>query len=212
MNIARTLTALIAAAVITVAAGTAEAGVINEIESNDTSGTAQNIDGASTLFTDANVAGSATIPHVTILMDASVDNEDWFVFTMAVAGVVTVDMDDAGTTAVGVDYFAELFDSGLSSVASSDDDGNDTGDNGGFIGGDSNPNFTTGVLPVGTYYLQVQNFGGTESGGSLNISGLTAVPEPGSIALVGLGLMGLVGVTLQRRRRRCNTSSVAESR
>jgi hypothetical protein len=72
-----------------------------------------------------------------------------------------------------------------------------------FIGFAANPDPWNGVLPQPNFVM------GYNNAGNFGVHGLQldlvvsaqAVPEPGSLALAGLGLMGLVAASRRRARR-----------
>lgn len=190
----------LAAAVLIAGGGQARAGVVIETEPNDSLVTAQNVDGSFTLSGDPDITDSSTVPNVSI-RGAGDDTHDWYSFTVAAGklGIFDIDygMDD-------FDPWLSLYDSGGGELVSQDDGGLvDTGSVHPF-----DPYFSYTFTTAGTYYLQVGRFPGNDvvpSGADyrlqVTIQDASVVPEPGSLALLSLGGVGLIGGTIRRRRK-----------
>jgi hypothetical protein len=99
-----------------------------------------------------------------------------------------------------------LFDGSLSEIAFSDDNGGDAGDGGGVIGGAFNSRIETGILPAGTYYVQMRGFVNEPESGtySMHISAMAdcrTVPEPMTATVFGVsGVLAACCEWLRRRR------------
>jgi hypothetical protein len=149
---------------------TANATVLTEVEPNDTPATAQVIvhDGSITL---------------TGVRESSSTNSfnDFFRFGATAGDTITFRVDSIGAG----DPLIRLLDQ-VGTLILQDDDG----------GGGLNSLITYTVLTTGDYFAAVRGFSNSVYNYQLTVTGLTAtdtssVPIPGSIALLGLGLVGL---------------------
>ena len=170
-------------------AGTAQAGLVSEMEGNDTLATANDL-------------GLFSAPGGSVLVDGVIgDNDvDWFQFTLDNDASLSVFA--AFATGPGADGVLQIVASGGDVIAFDDDSG---------IG--LMPAISLNTLTAGTYFVGLSGFGDAGSGSvdtdelfdgqghsenygyKLNI-GFTVVPAPGALALLGMG-----GLAVARRRR-----------
>jgi hypothetical protein len=168
------------------------------------------------------VNSSLITPHATILRpgtDEFTSNLDYFRFHTA-GGPIVADIDST-PVATNFDTKIYLFNADGLLLATNDNVGlpTDPGDGPGLIGGLLNSRIETGMLPAGDYLLavsQAPSFGfnggdvvGSPFGGgpipfqgsyTLNLS--IETPEPSTLAMLGLGIAGLVVCRTWRRRQR----------
>jgi Bacterial pre-peptidase C-terminal domain/PEP-CTERM motif len=211
-----TLRAGLAVLATAMATGQASAGVVLEVEGNDSIATAQSINGSFTLdaspdigdITGANT--STSIPHVTVRGLPGDGTRDFYSFNVSSAGILGIfDIDyalNAPGRPSGFDAWLNLFDSSGTILAQSDDGGTTAGAGGSFHPYDSFIQYT--FANAGTYFIQVGNFPNQpQSGGSgydLQVSVAQhalggAVPEPATWAMMLAGF-GLVGAAMRRRK------------
>jgi hypothetical protein len=167
---------------------------------------------------------STTIPHVTILRPGTGEftaNFDFFRFTTFQAGTIVADIDDLQFPDKGIrtnfDTVLHLFNSAGVLLATNDNEvGTGPGDNAGLIGGLLDSRIETGILPPGDYLVAVAQSPSFGSNGgnvtnpnppfgsyTLNISAQgNPIPEPSTLALLGVGVAGLIGCWSWRRRQR----------
>ncbi len=168
---------------------------------------------------------STTIPHVTILRNNPTGGLDYFGFTTLTPGIIILDIDSSATNPAGggvppqnvnFDTMIHLFNAAGAPLATSDDNGGDPGDTpGAIVGGAFNSRIQTGVLPAGDYVVGVAAFfstagpGGVITGAQIPLNGTytlhvsgnaEVIPEPATLALLGTGLIGLLGYGWRRRR------------
>lgn len=178
-----------AAALALIIAGSAQAGLFAEVESNNTLGTANDL-------------GSFGVPGGSVIIDGSITqgDVDWFQFTLTDTASVSV---FAGFSfSSGADGILQVVADGGDVIAFDDDSGI------GFM-----PALQIADLAAGTYFVGMSGFGDVGSGSvdtdeladglghsqdflyKLNI-GFTIVPAPSAMALMGMG-----GLVMARRRR-----------
>ncbi len=206
---------LLTAIVLGALATSASAAVVAEVEPNESIATAQNLDGNFTTdfvagINNAGVNISTTVPHVTVTNDSVILNglsDDFFSFT-ATAGTTGV-FDIDGFFVNGTNSVLTLFDT-LGAQVATNDNGTDGTE---VLGSDSF--LTHAFTQSGTYTIQVQDnvFGlrpvNQQTVYTLHISVPLAgapVPEPGTWALFGLGVIGLGGLVRRRRRQRATAA------
>jgi hypothetical protein len=169
---------------------------------------------------------STTIPHVTVLRPGAEQptaNFDFFRFTTTRPGIIVADIDNAPTLA-NFDTVLHLFNSAGVLLATNDDEvGTGPGDGSGLLGGLLDSRIETGLLPAGDYIVAVAQSPSFGSFGAnvtdpipafgsytLNISAVgavpaavpVAVPEPGTMALLGVGVASLMAYAAVRRRKK----------
>lgn len=168
---------------------------VNEVEPNNSIGTAQNIDAYFSLASNANIQNSTTIPHVTI--HGSAPAPDFYSFTVTTANSQgTFDIDN---TAVTFDSQINIQDTGGNILAFNDDPA--TLDPGSTRLEDSRLTYT--FATPGTYYVRVFDLNGSASGNydlHVSLQNASAVPEPASWAMLIVGF-GVIGAALRARRR-----------
>ena len=86
----RILSCVIAACVAAGVSSAASAGVVTEIEPNDSFSTAQSLDGHFSTGTDPNVANAATTPYVSVISGPAASNADFYKFTVATGGTTGI--------------------------------------------------------------------------------------------------------------------------
>lgn len=169
-------------------AGTAQAGLFSEVESNNTLGTANDL-------------GSFSAPGGSVIIDGVIEqgDVDWFQFTLTDTASISV---FAGFSfSDGADGILQVVADGGDVIGFDDDSGV------GFM-----PALQIADLAAGTYFVGMSGFGDVGSGSvdsddlasgdhsqnfgyKLNI-GFTIVPAPSAMALLGMG-----GLVMTRRRR-----------
>ncbi|MCU0688141.1 MAG: PPC domain-containing protein [Phycisphaerales bacterium] len=195
-------------AAMALAAGTANAGLILETESNNSAATANNI-------------GTFNVPGGSVLVDGTITpgsigqagDVDWFRFT--VGGTATVVASIFSLNNVNADSELWLIGSDGTTILAYNDDGNVNGGSGNMS------SLIQANLAPGNYFLVISGFNdggasnnlpdgfvgdaapvpGQTSGHTQNfdykfIVGFNVIPTPGAAALLGLG-----GLAMARRRR-----------
>ena len=201
---------MLACLVLAAAGATARGGIIYNTEPNNTSATAQYIpisDFTKEFNSNIGTGGgggfvntSTTIPHVTVLRPG------------------------AEQPTANFDTVLHLFNSAGVLLATNDDEvGTGPGDGSGLLGGLLDSRIETGLLPAGDYIVAVAQSPSFGSFGAnvtdpipafgsytLNISAVgavpaavpVAVPEPGTMALLGVGVASLMAYAAVRRRKK----------
>ncbi|MBU0986242.1 MAG: DVUA0089 family protein [Proteobacteria bacterium] len=138
------------------AAGTVSATYITEIESNSVFTSAQNVDSAFSLDSDADIFWSTTYYHASVRgTNAATSDVDYYTFTVGQAGVTGFfDIDYGRNAGISYDASMALFDSGYNTLAVNDDALLDPGSVHSY---DSFIGVYTFANP-GTYYLAVSNY------------------------------------------------------
>ena len=208
------------------------AGVVLEVEPNDTIATAQNVDALFGVESNPNIQDSTSIPHATVRSPSNTNNNpanfDVYSFTVTQSNSLgrfdmdgLVDADGNFLAQTNFDGFLELFNALGTRIAFDDDFSTGTG----FTDPGSGPVTTDPFLEFtftdpGTYFIragETQNATTSNpiTGGriySLNISvenSVVAVPEPTSLALLSVGMVTFAGGAAVRRRRKKNQATEA---
>lgn len=197
----RLLRIVLAAGVAAGISSAASAGVVTEVEPNDSFATAQSLDGQFSLGSDPNVANASTVPYVSVVSGTPSGSYDYYSFTVGAGGSTALFDIDFGMN--DFDPYLSLFDSAFNLIASHDD--------GGVLDPGSvdewDPYFSYNFASGGLYYVRV----GTccVSPGTadyqLNVSLANpgtpgAVPEPATWAMMLMGF-GATGFAMRRRRQ-----------
>ena len=191
---------------------------INEVESNDTLATAQNLDGTFSLFYDPWVTNSDTDQHVSVLGTGD-GTYDWYSFTVTAPSTWIFDIDQGNNdpnlvnATDSFDPFIRLFDSSGSQIAQADDYAADPGSESIFSGmsWSYDSYLTFSFTSAGTYFLKVAQYGiglddpvGANSDYILQIAASSGavgnVPVPAAAFLFTPALLG--GAAVARRRKK----------
>ena len=195
----RILSCVIAACVAAGVSSAASAGVVTEIEPNDSFSTAQSLDGHFSTGTDPNVTNAATTPYVSVISGPAASNADFYKFTVATGGTTGIFDVDFGMP--DFDPTLALYDSNHLLLGAWDDFF--PADAGSVHGYDTFVNYT--FADAGLYYLRVASWSNANATGDyqLNVSlespgSAGAVPEPATWAMMLIGF-GATGFALRRR-------------
>ena len=187
----------------------ASASIINEVESNDTIATAQNIDAFFSTGANSDIANATTIPWVSILSanaNSNTTSYDYYSFSATAGSTGVFDIDYGLNSGGSFDAELVLFDSTGLTIAQNDDSSTSNGAGGSVHGFDSFLTYTFGSS--GLYTIGVCEFscGGTTGGMTGNMVDsadtytlqvsiedhrTSEVPVPSTALLFGLGLLGL---------------------
>ncbi len=197
---------------------------ITEVEGNDSIAGAQNIDGSFTTGANVNIANPNTIPWVSVANSTTEGGgtTDYFSFTVQNDGDMGIFDIDFGYEPGGPEYFDSfivLWGPG-GDIAHQDDSSPLDGASGSGSWYDS---FLEHTFPnAGLYTLGVADFGeggggvtydefGFTKGGitlgytytlQISLPAAEPIPEPATVALLGIGLAGLAGAEVRRRRKK----------